>query len=126
MALRVGIDLVSVQAVRKSISDHGKRYLARIYTEGELRDCRDGEGVAAERLAARFAAKEATVKVLRPDQQAVPWSAIEVVRRPSGWVELELSGRAAALAASEGLSGFSLSITHEEGYAAAVVVAECA
>lgn len=126
MATRVGIDLVSVQAVRESIREHGERYLKRVYTDGELRDCRDAGGVSAERLAARFAAKEAALKVLRPDEQSVPWSSIEVVRRRSGWVELELSGSAAALAAEGGLSGFALSISHEGDYATAVVVAECA
>lgn len=126
MAMRVGIDLVAVRSVRESIRDHGERYLQRIYTERELRDCSDGEQVAAERLAGRFAAKEATLKVLRPDREAVPWSAIEVVRDPAGWVELELSGPAAALAARRGLDGFALSISHEDGYATAVAVAECA
>jgi len=125
MTLRVGIDLVYVEAVRESIRDHGDRYLKRVYTERELHDCRDRTEIVAERLAGRFAAKEATLKVLRPDEHAVPWSMIEVVRRPSGWVGLELSGLAAALAASEGLDGFALSISHEGDYASAVVLAEC-
>jgi holo-[acyl-carrier protein] synthase len=123
VSLRVGIDLVSVDAVRDSIRAHGARYLERIYTEAELRDCEGAEGTNPERLAARFAAKEATLKALRPSDEAIPWRHIEVVRHPSGWVELELSGRAAASAAAQGLSGFAVSLTHEAGYASAVVVA---
>ena len=92
MAVRVGIDLVSVDTVRESIREHGDRYLERIYTEAELRDCLGAEGTVPERLAARFAAKEATIKVLRPTDQPIPWRNIEVIRHPSGWVELELSG----------------------------------
>jgi holo-[acyl-carrier protein] synthase len=124
MAVRVGIDLVSVEAVRESIRDHGDRYLKRIYNETEVEDCRAADGICAERLAARFAAKEATLKVLRPQDVAVPWRLMTIVRRAAGWVEIELSGNAAALAADAGLSGFALSIAHEPGYASAVVVAE--
>ena len=97
MAPRVGIDLVSVESVRESIDEHGDRYLKRIYNESELSDCHTPQGIVAERLAARFAAKEATLKVLRPVDEAIPWRTIEVVRHGAGWVEVELSGRAAEL-----------------------------
>src|SRR5271163_176212 len=125
MALRVGIDLVSIDSVRESIREHGARYLERIYTEQELRDCHTEQGIVAERLAARFAAKEATIKVLRPlADETVPWRSVEVVRHSSGWVAVELSGHTAALAAAAGLRDFALSITHEGGYASAVLLAE--
>jgi holo-[acyl-carrier protein] synthase len=126
MARRIGIDLVSVQLVRESIREHGDRYLKRFYTEGELRDCDTGHGIVAQRLAARFAAKEATLKVLRPGDEAIPWRSMGVVRHGPGWVTVELSGRAAALAAETGLQNFELSISHEEEYASAVVIAEVA
>ena len=122
-SVRVGIDLVSVQSVRDSMRLHAERYMERVYTERELHDCRTSEGIAPERLAARFAAKEATLKVLRPTDEAIPWHAIEVLRDPSGWVELQLSGPAATLAAAAGLTDFSVSLTHEGGFASAIVVA---
>jgi holo-[acyl-carrier protein] synthase len=125
MALRVGTDLVSVATVRGAIDEHADHYLTRIYTERELSDCRTASGVDAERLAARFAAKEATLKVLRPREEGIPWNSIEVRRDPGGWVELELSGPAALLASEAGVTGLSLSITHEQGFAAAIVVASC-
>ncbi len=124
MAMRVGIDLVSIDSVRESIREHGARYLERVYTEEELRDCHTDQGIVAERLAARFAAKEATIKVLRPADEAIPWNTMGVVRHCSGWVAVELSGRAAELAAETGLSDFALSISHEADYASAVVIAE--
>jgi holo-[acyl-carrier protein] synthase len=123
--VRVGIDLVSVDSVRDSIQAHAEHYLERIYTERELQDCRTPSGVDPERLAARFAAKEATLKVLRPDGVGIPWDAIEVRRHPAGWVELELSGPAAALAAQAGVTELALSIAHEDGFATAVVIADC-
>jgi holo-[acyl-carrier protein] synthase len=120
MSYRVGIDLVSVEGVAESVRAHGDRYLERIYTERELDDCQGDH----ERLAARFAAKEAAIKTLRPGDEAVPWSEIEVVRDPSGWVELSLSGRAAALATEACVVGFAVSLSHEAGLASAVVIAE--
>jgi holo-[acyl-carrier protein] synthase len=126
MTRRIGIDLVSVKAVSESIREHGDRYLKRFYTEDELRDCDTGHGIVAQRLAARFAAKEATLKVLRPGDEAIPWRAMGVVRHGPGWVTVELSGRAAALAAESGLRNFELSISHEDEYASAIVIAEVA
>ena len=124
MPSRGGIDLVEVDSVEEAVRVHAGRYLERIYTPGELDDCATPEGVDAERLAARFAAKEATIKVLRPDRdQAVPWSSIGVRRRECGSVELDLTGAAAILAREAGMSEFAVSLTHEAGIAGAVVLA---
>jgi holo-[acyl-carrier protein] synthase len=126
MGVRVGIDLVSVESVAASISAHGERYLKRVYTERELRDCAGPQGVDPERLAARFAAKEAVLKALRPGEVGVPLNAIEIRRTPEGWVEVGLIGAAADVAAHVGIEGFALSITHERGLAAAIVMASSA
>jgi holo-[acyl-carrier protein] synthase len=121
MAFRVGTDLVAIESIAESVRAHGDRYLARIFTQRELADC-DG---ASARLAARYAAKEATLKILRPGaDDSIPWNEIEVVRNPAGWVELELRGRAAERAAVTGIGGLSVSLTHEADYASAVVIAE--
>jgi holo-[acyl-carrier protein] synthase len=125
MSIRVGIDLVSVDSVRDSLNTHAEHYLRRVYTEREVEDCSTSAGVDPERLAARFAAKEATLKALRPDEEGIPWNTIEVQRHPAGWVELQLSGPAAALAAGAGVTELALSIAHEKGFATAVVIASC-
>lgn len=124
MAVRVGIDLVSVDAVERSLHDHADRYLERVYTEQEVSDCRTADGVDPERLAARFAAKEATMKVLRPTEPGIPWRAIEVRSDPGGWPTVSLTGHAARLADEAGVEGMEVSLTHEGAYASAVVVAE--
>src|SRR3954447_1570028 len=121
MPYRVGTDLVAVETIEAAVQTHGDRYLARIFTPQELADC-DG---APERLAARYAAKEATLKILRPGaDDSIPWNEIEVVRNPGGWVDLALRGRAAQHAAVSRIGGFSVSLTHEVAYASAVVIAE--
>ena len=124
MSVRVGLDLVSVQTIADSLTAHGDHYLDRVYSAGEVADCRTGDTVDPERLAARFAAKEAAFKVLRVGDEAVAWTDVEVVRDPAGWVGLSLSGRAATLAEAAGISELALSLSHEQGCAAAVVVAE--
>lgn len=125
MALRVGIDLVEIRSVHESVERFGKEYIERVYTSREVADCTGEAGVDPARLAARFAAKEATLKVLRPSpDEAVPWCSIEVVRAPGGWVELELHDAAAALAEAAGLTELAVSLTHECHYAAATVVAQ--
>jgi holo-[acyl-carrier protein] synthase len=123
VGLRVGIDLVSVELVAEALRDHGDRYLERVYTAREVEDCRRGTEPAPERLAARFAAKEAAIKVFRPGHRALPWPQIEVRRDPAGWVELSLTGAAEALAAELGVEDLAVSLTHEHSFASAVVVA---
>jgi holo-[acyl-carrier protein] synthase len=124
MSIRVGIDLVRTATVRDSIDAHGERYLERVYSRREVRDCSSSAGLDAERLAARFAAKEAAFKVLRVGDDAVSWREVEVCREPSGWVRLSLTGNAATLAQRAGIRDLSLSLTHDHGCAAAVVVAQ--
>jgi holo-[acyl-carrier protein] synthase len=123
-ALRVGTDVVAVHQVADSVARFGPRYLQRVYTDHELNSCAGSPSVRAASLAARFAAKEATIKVLRPADEPVPWQSIELVRHPSGWIDLGLSGRAAALAADQGLGDFAVSVSHEAGFATAVVIAQ--
>lgn len=124
MAIRVGIDLVSVNDVRASLQAHGERYLERVYTPGEVSDCGETGNPDPQRLAARFAAKEAAFKALRVGNAPISWLDVEVVRGSEGEVELALTGQAAALAESAGIAELALSLTHEHGCAAAVVIAE--
>ena len=124
MSHRVGVDLVAIAAVEQALHDHGDRYLTRVYSPDEVADAGSAGHPDPSRLAARFAAKEATLKVLHAHELAIPLATIEVVRTAWGGVDLRLSGEAATRATEEGLTSFSVSLTHEEGYAAAVVLAE--
>jgi holo-[acyl-carrier protein] synthase len=122
--LRVGIDLMSVDAVEQSIRVHAGRYLRRVYTSRELRDCATSAGAPdAQRLAARFAAKEAALKVLRTGDEAIPWQSIGVSADRFGRPSIELTGAAGELARQRGVEALDVSLTHEGPFAAAVVVA---
>jgi holo-[acyl-carrier protein] synthase len=119
MALRVGIDLVQVSRIAASLAEFGDRFLARVFTPGELAYARD----RPESLAARFAAKEATKKALELD--GIGWTQIEIVRRPSGACELALHGAAREAADAAGTRELAVSLSHEGDFATAVVVARC-
>jgi holo-[acyl-carrier protein] synthase len=124
-AVRVGADVVAVHEVAESVEVFGARYLDRIYTEHELRSSAGSPAVRAASLAARFAAKEATIKVLRPAGHRPDWRSIEVRRHSGGWCTMTLTGHAAALADQAGFADLAVSLTHEGDVAAAVVVALC-
>jgi holo-[acyl-carrier protein] synthase len=120
MSVQVGIDLVSAEEVRDSLAHLGDRYRDRIYTEAELREC----GADVLRLAARFAAKEATMKALRRKDEPLPWRSIGVTTDAVGRPCLELTGPAATLARERRVIRLSVSLTDEAPSAAAIVFAE--
>ena len=127
--LVVGLDLVRVSEVADALSAYGERYVTRLFTEHESQSCPGDLATRAAGLAARLAAKEATLKALRvrdrPGAQGnvVPlWTDMEVVRHPDGWCSLSLSGDAAKLKEEAGVHDLTVSMSHEDGVAAAVVV----
>lgn len=121
--IRVGCDVVTLDDIANSLASFGDRFLTRIYTADEVATCAGPNRLA--RLAARFAAKEAAMKAFaRPDAAFVP-KEIEVVT--SDHVPtLRLTGSAAQLASEQQWQRISVSITHADCHAAAVVVAVCA
>jgi holo-[acyl-carrier protein] synthase len=122
--LRVGIDLVAVTSVAEALETHGDRYVQRVCTPREALACRTAAGPDPARLAEALAAKEATMKVLRPGPGTpLPWTDIEVLPAAAGGCSLELGGSAARLAETLGITGLTVSLTRESGYAAAVVLA---
>jgi len=123
--MRVGTDVMHIEDVAASLDRFGDGYLHRLFTPHEVESSRGCRHVFAASLAARFAAKEATIKVLRPMTLRPPWRAIEVVRHESGWCELQLTGEAACQARVQGITDLAVSMTHDRNIAAAVVVARC-
>jgi holo-[acyl-carrier protein] synthase len=122
--LRVGIDLVQVSRVAESLERFGDRFARRVFTEAEIAYATAVPAQAAERLAARMAAKEAAVKAFGFVHQGVGWRQIEVIRTPSGACELALHGTARDIANEAGAFDVSVSLSHEGDYATAVVVTQ--
>ncbi len=119
MATRgVGVDLVDVARFAR-VLERRPRIAERLFTEGERREAR----ARPERLAARFAAKEAVLKSVGAGVGAAPWRAIEVVRAESGAPRVVLHGAAHALVRAADVDTLHLSLTHTASTAAAFVVA---
>jgi holo-[acyl-carrier protein] synthase len=124
MVVGVGTDLMEIARIQQSVARFGDRFLARVFTAGEIAYCQRKKN-AAESLAARFAAKEAGAKALGTGiSHGVSWLELEVTREPSGKPLLQLSGRAADRARALGVTRISLSITHSRDTALAVVIME--
>lgn len=118
--IRTGTDLAAVEDVIAGITAHGDRYLSRVFTARERADAGDDP----ERLAARFAGKEAVLKLLRPaTTDAVPLTDVAIVHDAAGAPVVELSGRAAELASRIGCDIIAISLSHERGLALATAVA---
>lgn len=119
MNAAVGVDLIEVARIRRALTRHPSRFLARHYTERERREC----GHDPARLATRWAAKEAAVKALRTGIGPVGWRDVEVLCDAAGAPSLHLHGRAAAVAIKHGLDTWSVSLSHTADHAVAVVAA---
>lgn len=116
VAFQIGVDIIEIDRVAGSLERYGDRFRARVYTVGELRESRG----RPSSLAARFAAKEAVIKAL--GQTDVPLREIEVVRPEGGRPTVRLYGKAAAYAERLGVVELSLSLSHCQTYAVAMVV----
>jgi holo-[acyl-carrier protein] synthase len=114
----VGIDIVDVARFALALERH-PAIAQRLFTDEERRDAH----ARPERLAARFAAKEAVLKTLGVGLGAAPWHSIEIRREPSGAPRVALYGVAAALATSRGVDEIHLSMSHTDQTAAAFAVA---
>jgi holo-[acyl-carrier protein] synthase len=122
--MRAGIDLVHVPCVRDSLERFGRRYLGRVYTEGEIADAGVDPVRMPERLAARFAAKEAAIKALGLADLGVAWTDMEVSRAADGQCTLRLHRAAHRQAEALGAGAIALSLTHDGDYAMALVVVD--
>lgn len=118
---RVGFDLVQISRIIDSITCFGDGFKNRLFTADELAYAYQGQDLAPERLAARFAAKEAAIKALQWSDAGIGWKDIEVRKLPDGDCELAFHGRAADLAKGMRMTSMALSLSHDGDYAGAVV-----
>ncbi len=119
MNLATGVDLIEIERIRQALEKHGERFLERVFTPAEIEECAGRE----ESLAARWAAKEATVKALGCGIGEVTFQEIEIMRGDAGQPRLLLHGAASRRAEEMGLRDWSLSLSHSQSQAIAVVIA---
>jgi holo-[acyl-carrier protein] synthase len=124
MIVGTGVDIAEVKRIQAAVNRFGERFLKRVFTSAELRYCM-AKPNAAERLAARFAAKEAGMKAIGTGLRlGVTWQDVEVLRMPGQRPVLKFNGKAAEFAARLGCKRTHLSLSHTKEQAIAHVILE--
>ena len=126
MIIGIGIDAIDVERIQRAVDDPktGQHFRRRVFTDGEIAYCERRRHGYAESFAARFAAKEAVMKVLGQGfGDGIAFREIEVVRE-RGAPTLRITGVAAARATALGISRWHLSLTHTATTAIAYVIGE--
>ena len=116
----IGIDIIEIARIKKAIARWGEAFLHRVYTDSELRlYCKSPSS-----LDARFAGKEAVMKLLGTGRNGVKWREIEILSHPSGKPLVNLYGKAQEKAADLGLDELAISLSDSKDYAIAFVIGE--
>jgi holo-[acyl-carrier protein] synthase len=115
----IGIDLIDIDRIVTVLERFPDRFRTRVLTDLEQRYC----GNRVERIAGRWAAKEAISKVLGLGVRGVGWREIEILPNRAGAPQVRLYERAARRAAALDLEEVTVSISHERRMAVAVAVA---
>jgi holo-[acyl-carrier protein] synthase len=118
-----GIDLVDCPRIEELIKRHGERFVNRVFTTTEQGYANANKN-RIEKLAGRFAAKEAILKLMGTGWRGkIAWTDIEIVNNPAGQPEVTLDGEVKRLAEGLGIAHISVSITHTANFAIASAVA---
>jgi len=118
-----GIDLVDFPRIEDMVKRHGERFLDRVFTASEQQYANSNKN-GIEKLAGRFAAKEAVLKLVGTGWRGkIAWTDIEVVNTETGQPEVKLSGEVKKIADKLGITQISVSITHTANFAIASAVA---
>jgi holo-[acyl-carrier protein] synthase len=114
----IGVDIIEIQRIRDAASRWGDHFLRRVFTDTELKLCRD----KMESLAGRFAGKEAAMKALNISGWGVSWREVEITSESNGKPVVGLHGRAQERASRMGLCGLEISVSHSKENAVAFVI----
>ena len=118
-----GIDLVDCPRIEAMVERHGKRFIERVFTASEQAYAEANKN-GIEKLAGRFAAKEAILKLMGTGWRGkIAWTDVEVINNSSGQPEVTLSGEVEKIAGKIGIKHISVSITHTANFAIASAVA---
>ncbi len=120
MVLGIGIDIIEIERIQKSVDEYGDAFLKKIYTKIEV-DYSLTRPNKYQHLAARFAAKEAIYKALSNDTDTVySWQDVEIYNEPNGLPKVKFYG-----ALKDYLNHgkeLKISMSHSENYVTCVAI----
>ena len=117
----LGVDLADVERVRKLLRKSPDAFRRRCFTDHEWNYAHRYRD-PSERLAARFAGKEAVMKSLFTGWRRIPWTDIEITG--GGPPRVHLYGKARQRADMLGVTDIKLTITHSGGNALVFVISQ--
>lgn len=128
MNIFLGTDICEIERIEKIYQKYGEKFLKRTYTSLEASYCIAKPLKTNERLAVRFAVKEAVSKALGVGLNKLGWAYgidfrdVELMREANGAVSLKLTGIAKKLADEKGIKNWTVSVAHSKTDAVATVV----
>ncbi len=126
MIAGIGIDIVDIERVEALLARYGDRFISRVFTDAEASYARKSVK-PAERLAGRFAVKEAVLKAFGTGKShGIRWRDVETVRGPMGRPKVNLYDNAANYLNNMNGHSIHVTITHDGGKAVAFVIIETA
>ncbi|HEV8428521.1 MAG TPA: holo-ACP synthase [Pyrinomonadaceae bacterium] len=124
MIISIGIDIIEVARIREVLL-RTPRFAERVFTEAEREYCDSRGAVSAQHYAARFAAKEATLKALQTGWRGgISWQDVEVASKENGAPYLIFTGQVLEVFNSFRTTATHLSISHTSEHAIAQVILE--
>jgi holo-[acyl-carrier protein] synthase len=115
--MRIGVDIIEIIRIEEALDRFGNRFLERIFTTQEIEFYRS----KVPSLAARFAGKEAVMKLLGTGIKGISWQEIEILKQSGGQPQVNLYGKARLKADSLGIKTINISLSHSKDYAIAFV-----
>jgi holo-[acyl-carrier protein] synthase len=120
MVIGIGIDIIEIDRIKKSVDDYGDQFLEKVYTPGELKYCLSKKN-KYQHLAARFAAKEAIYKAISSNWDSeMGWQDMEIINAPNGMPEVKLKGNLDKFISNE--KSLKISMSHSRDYVACVAI----
>jgi holo-[acyl-carrier protein] synthase len=117
----IGIDLVDIGKIRKAIKAREGKFYSRVFSEIEVKIIENAksrnENKGFEKAAGYFAAKEAFLKALGKGLFSIPLNKIKILNDENGQPYIESPESDKNISAK-------VSITHDKGFACAVVIVQ--
>lgn len=124
MIIGIGIDLVEVDRLKKSVEKFGDRFLNRLFTDNEIKYCQ-AKSNSYQHFAVRFAAKEALLKAIGTGLRAgMTWHQIEIINDTQGKPSIMTRGECLKILQKLAIKNPLLSLSHTKHHGVAVVILE--
>jgi holo-[acyl-carrier protein] synthase len=125
--LLLGTDICQISRIQKAYEKFGDRFLEKTFTPAEIAYAKSSRVKIYERLAVRFATKEAVSKALGVGirkmgwAKGIHWKDVEIIRGSLSNIDIVLTGRAKELATTKSVINWKVSVSHMGDYAVSTV-----